>query len=264
MPAGFLTENKTMQIIRSRVAFHSRQHEFDKCMQQIVASPEPLPGSLIAELYASWGDPLSSSDESFMRSCVSELNSATGPVLLCGASLLTLILGALCDAADEKAKQIWCLEQDSHWANLIRSWITEYRIGAAHVIQSRAKFFDDTIWYSVDTGRLAKSYQLIVCDGARATPKGILGTLARMEGRLDDRFTVLARNVKETTDLQALNQWAKSRDAKFALIDRQQGFVKLTRQLAAPAAQPDTAPSSTSVNQPPTAARPVQQKTATG
>jgi hypothetical protein len=250
MSVSFLSENKTMQTIRARVAFHSRQHGFDKCMQQIIAADGSIPGSLIAELYAYWGDPLSTSDEGYLRSCIAELRNSEGPVLLCGASLMALVLGTMCDSDARKSKQVWCLEQDHHWANLMRSWLTEYRIGATHVIQSQPQLKEDYVWYSVDTSRLADSYQLVICDGARATPKGMIGTLKSIEGCLDNRFTMLARNVKELADLRTLNDWAKSHDAKFVLIDKQAGFVKLMRQ---PVALKETVPPNQAKHtQPPT------------
>ena len=234
MPVSFLTENKTMQTIRARVAFHSRQHALDKCMQQLLIPAERSPGSEIAELYAYWGDPLTPSDEQFLRSCIAEVKISTGPVMLCGASLLTVILGALCGQDETRSKQLWCLESDRHWANLIRSWLTEYRINTAHVIQSPARLFDACVWYSIDTARLAKTYQLLICDGARATPKGVIGAISRMENRLDERFTILARNVKgDAAVLRTLASWAKDHDATFALIDKQAGFVKLSRKKAA-------------------------------
>lgn len=232
MSVSFLAENKTMQTIRARVAFHSRQHGFDKCMQQITNSTQPINAAQIADLYAFWGDPLSAADEQFLRSCLAEVEMANGPIMLAGASLMTLILGALCDRDPAKAKQIWCLENDRHWANLIRSWLTEYRVNGAHVIQSQARLFDDSAWYAVDTGRLAKSYRLIICDGGRSTPKGAIGAIRRLGDRFDSRFTLLARNVKDTAVLRELNGWAKDNDATFALIDKQEGFIKLTRQVA--------------------------------
>jgi hypothetical protein len=230
MSASFLTGNRTMQVIRARVAFHSRQHGFDTRMQQLVSSDEAITPTMLAELYAFWGDPLSAADEQFLRSCVAEAGNADGPVLLCGSSLLTLVLGAICARTEDKAHQVWCLEHDSHWASLIRSWLTEYRIGAAHVIQSPARFFDEYVWYAVDTSHLARSYRLIICDGTRATPEGIMGTLMRLQTRLDERFTVLARHVKDPAVLKYLRDWARHHDAKLALIDKHQGFLKLARQ----------------------------------
>ncbi len=236
MAVSFLAENKTMQTIRARVAFHSRQHGFDKCMQQILDPEQAVTGSLLADLYAYWGDPLTPGDEQFLRSCLAEAGAARGPVLLAGASLLTLILGAVCSRSKDKACQVWCLESDRHWANLIRSWLTEYRIDAAHVIHSPARLAQDHVWYSVDTGRLARSYALVICDGARSTPRGVMGAIKRLGSRLEPKFTVLARNVKEGAVLRSLNAWAGSNDAKFALIDKQEGFIKLARLAAAPAA----------------------------
>ena len=233
MSVSFLTENRTMQTIRARVAFHSRQHGFDKRMQQLLGSESAFSINDISELYAFWGDPLSNADEQFLRSALAEANAAEGPILLSGASLLTLILGALCDKAQEgsasNGKQVWCLESDRHWANLIRSWLTEYRVSGAHVIQSQSKLYEHFAWYSVDTGRLAKSYRLVICDGAGATPKGVVGCVERLSERFDSRFTLLARNVKDASVLRRLNGWAKENDAKFALIDKQEGFIKLSR-----------------------------------
>ena len=234
MAVSFLSENRTMQTIRARVAFHSRQHGFDKCMQQMLDPEQNITPSLVADLHAYWGDPLTPADEQFLRSCLAESSAASGPILLAGAGLMTLVLGAACARVGKPSSQLWCLENDRHWANLIRSWLTEYRISTAHVIHSPAKLFRDHVWYSVDTGRLARSYGLLICDGARSTPRGVVGTLKRLGNRLDPGFTVLARNVKEGAVLRMLNTWAGSNDAKFALIDKQEGFIKLTRQAAAP------------------------------
>jgi hypothetical protein len=229
MSVSFLTENRTMQTIRARVAFHSRQHGFDKRMQQVISTEATFGTTEISELYALWGDPLTAADEQFLRSALAEANAAEGPILLAGASLLTLVLGALCDRTPIQGKQVWCLENDRHWANLIRSWLTEYRVNGAHVIQSKPKLFDDFVWYAVDTGRLAKTYRLIICDGARSTPKGVVGCVQRLGDRFDSRFTLLARNVKDASVLRELNAWAKTHKAKFALIDKQEGFIKISR-----------------------------------
>jgi len=237
MSVSFLSENSTMQTIRARVAFHSRQHGFDKRMQQIISSEGSFGTSEISELYAFWGDPLSAADEQFLRSTLAEAAAAEGPILLAGASLLTLILGALCDKAPVKGKQVWCLENDRHWANLIRSWLTEYRVNGAHVIQSPPKLFDNFVWYGVDTGRLAKTYRLVICDGARSTPKGVVGCIERLGDRFDTRFTLLARNVKDASVLRELNAWAKENKAKFALIDKQEGFIKLSRNAVSSVAE---------------------------
>lgn len=251
MAVSFLAENRTMQTIRARVAFHSRQHGFDKCMQQILDPDAQITGTQIAELHAYWGDPLSAADEQFLRSCLAEAASASGAILLAGANLLTLILGGLCAKPSSAASQVWCLEHDRHWANLIRSWLTEYRISTAHVIQSPARLYEDYVWYAVDTGRLAKSYGLVICDGTRATPKGVIGAMERLAPRLNDRFTILARNVKEAPVLRDLNQWAKGQNAKFAVIDKQEGFIKVSRQPVTAGVHDVTAPATPTRTQAP-------------
>ncbi|MCB1685245.1 MAG: hypothetical protein KDI31_12190, partial [Pseudomonadales bacterium] len=231
MPVGYLKNSRIMQTIRSRVAFHIRQHGFDHCMQRIVDGQErPIPGSLIAEAFAQWGDPLSASDEGYLRSCLAEVSATSGAILQCGAGLSTLVLGAICHGSNTKGHQLWCLEHDRHWASTIRSWLTEYRVANTHVIHSRAQMFEGYTWYSVDTARLAKTYSLVLCEGVRASPRGAFGALRRLEGHLASSFVMLARDAGQAADLKLLKSWADANEAKFVLVDRQEGFVKISRQ----------------------------------
>lgn len=234
MNVGFLKDNRAIETIRARVAFHSRQHGFDRCMQRIVEGTQlPVPSSLLADLFAYWGDPLGPRDESYLRSCLAEVTATDGAILQCGAGLSTLVLGALCHRSEIKTRQLWCLENDRHWANTMRSWLTEYRVTNTHVIHSRAQMFDNHAWYAVDTARLAKHYSLVLCEGARASPKGALGALCRLGDRLGRDFVLLARDVSHPADLKELKRWADANAAKIVLVDRQEGFVKISRQTAA-------------------------------
>lgn len=217
--------------LRAQAALFERYRGFDRCMRKLtVSASDPVPMSTVAELYAHWGDPLPQGAESYLRSCLAEAARAEGPVVQCGASLLTLVLGSMCNASELQAKQLWCLEHDAHWANVIRSWLTQYRTGSAHVITSRAKLFDGYVWYAVDSARLADRISLILCDGARATPQGIIGALQRLGDRLAPQFTVLARKISKAEDLKALNAWAKCHQAGCVVVDRQEGFVKIARR----------------------------------
>lgn len=226
-----LRTQKGMRALRAQAAVFERFRGFDRCMRRLTVSPgEPMPLTAAAELFAHWGDPLSQNDESYLRSCLAEAERADGPIVQCGTNALTLVLGSLCTAASSQTKQLWCLEDDVHWANLTRSWLTQYRISAAHVITSRAHLFGDYVWYAVDTSRLADRISLVICDGARATPSGVLGTVARLGNRLADDCTVLARKVTRAEDLKQLNLWARSHEASFVIVDRQEGFVKIARR----------------------------------
>jgi hypothetical protein len=219
-----------MRALRVQAAVFERYRGFDRCMRKLaVAEGEAIPFTAVAELFAHWGDPLSQSDESYLRSCLAEAARTTGPIVQCGTSALSLVLGSLCSASSVRAKQLWCLEHDVHHANMTRSWITQYHLGSAHVIASRAHLFDDYVWYAVDTARLADQVSLILCEGARATPSGAVGALHRLGGRLAPDCTILARKVTRSDDLKQLNAWAKANDAAFVIVDRQEGFVKISR-----------------------------------
>ncbi len=224
-----LNAYKGMRALREQAALFERYRGFDRCMRRLHFEPDqPVDLGLVAELYAHWGDPLSQGAEHYLRSCLAEAGRAQGAVVQCGSSLLTLVLGSLCDASEQPGKQLWCLEHDPHWASTIRSWLTQYRIGAAHVIASRAHLFDGYVWYAVDATHLADKVSLVLCDGARATPTGIIGALARLGTRLAPDCTLLARRVVRSEDLKHLNDWARSHGASCVLVDRQEGFVKLS------------------------------------
>lgn len=228
-----------LDALRAQAALFERYRGFDRCLRRLRASVDgEAPTSAVSELYAHWGDPLSQADESFLRSCLSEAAQAQGPIVQCGASLLTLVLGAVCQGEATASRQLWCLEHDAHWASVVRSWLTQYRIGNTHVITSRAQLADGFVWYGVDPARLPADLSLVLCEGARATPRGIIGTLERLGGRLASTSTVLARHVNRAEDLRALQTWTKAHHAACVVVDRQQGFVKLSRRSVAAVGSP--------------------------
>lgn len=228
--------HRGLKSLRAQAAMFERFRGFDRCMRRLGQDPaDPAPFAAVAELFAHWGDPLSQSGESYVRSVIAHAAQARGPIVQCGSSVLTLVLGAVCHADAEKAKQLWSLEHDTHWANTMRSWLTQYQLGAAHVIASRAHLFDGYVWFAVDTTRLPDQVSLLFCDGARATPNGMVGALNRLQGRLADEFTVLGRRVIRPEDLKQVHLWAKTHDARCVVVDREEGFVKVTRHRAAAA-----------------------------
>jgi hypothetical protein len=221
---------KRLASLRTQAALFERFRGIDRCLRRLRTEPDqPVSMSAVTELYAHWGDPLTQGDESYIRSCLAEAARASGPVVQCGASLMSLILGTV-HQSNASSPPLWCLEHDAHWANVVRSWLTQYQIGNVHVISSRAQMGDGYVWYGVDPGRLAKDIALLICEGARATPRGVAGALQRLGGRLADEFTVLARQVSRADDLREFATWARSHDAAFVVVDRQQGFIKIARR----------------------------------
>ena len=239
--SGLFHESPAMQTIRARVSFHTRQHGFDKAARQLAEDISLADADqLFADLYAYWGDPLSRSNQHFVRSCLAEARRTNGAILQCGTSLLTLLLGLVCESRKCSTRQLWCLEDNRHWAVFMRSWLTEYCIANSHIIHARARLFGDSVWYAVDSNRLAKSYKLVICDGSRATPDGVIGTVTRLEKRLADDCVVLARNVMAPVDQKFLKVWADQRGANCVLLDKKLGFVKIAAPVAKSLPLPET------------------------
>jgi hypothetical protein len=223
--------SQRIRTLRTQAALFERVRGLDRCLRRLTPSDDgPVPFPVAAELYAHWGDPLTPAGEAHLRSCLAHATQTEGAIVQCGASVLSLVLGSVCGAAPKSARQVWCLEHDTHWGNVMRSWITQYRVPAVHVIVSRPRLFDGHVWYSVDVKRLPEQIGLLVCDGDRATPTGVIGALERLGERLTPDATVLARRVSRAEDLRALAAWAKSHDASCVVLDREDGFVKISRR----------------------------------
>lgn len=228
-----------MRALRAQAAVFERFRGMDRNLRRLAGSSgTDLSLEAALELFAHWGDPLGQQDEAYLRSCLAEAASTENAIVQCGASALTLVLGCLCGGAPSRDKHLLCLESDPHWANLVRSWLTQYGICAAHVIASRARLFDAYVWYAVDTVHLPDRIGLVLCDGTRATPSGVVGTVSRLAGRLAPEFTVIARRVSGADEMKTLNLWARSHGASFVIVDRQAGFVKLSRRRGERAAAP--------------------------
>ena len=65
---------------------------------------------------------------------------------------------------------------------------------------------------------------------------GAFGALRKLEGRLAPAFVLMAREAGSQAELKLLKTWADANGAKFVVVDRQEGFVKISRQAPAQAA----------------------------
>ncbi len=241
-------DHGSISALKTRADIYGRHYAIDRCLRRCLraiadGSNDPLPKDLVSELYAHWGDPLAQSGEDYLRSCFAEARKAEGHILQCGTSLLTLLLGALCATSGNKEKQLWCLEHDGHWANLMRSWITQYEVTASHVITARAELFGPYVWYAIDPARLADRFSLVLCDGSNATPQGVLGTLDKLTDRLALDAVILVRKVGKAADLKALAQWAETHNAACAVVDKREGFIKISCRGSRPTLVPTAAAS---------------------
>ncbi len=214
--------------LKSRGDVHHRHFKLDQRLRRVVAElPEQIDRPNLRALYRDWGDSLSEDDWQFTNKCVDEALLTDGPILQCGSSLGTFVLGAVCHASVSPNKHLWTLEHHTHWGNLIRARLAQYAIDKAHVINTPSEIFDDFVWYVVDPSKLPDNFKLVICDGSRALPSSVQGLLTRLGDRLDHRCVILVRNIKRPKDLNFLAKWAKQRGAPYILDGKEHPYVKI-------------------------------------
>ena len=212
----------------SKLKTYRRYHRMDRHLRSLFeTSPSSLTDEQLIELWQSWGDDLPISRLPYIRTSIAEAARCAGPILQCGSSLSSILIGIICHQARAWSKQLWILEHDPHWGNMIRSYLKQYEIGKAHVISAPIEQFDGFVSYILDASRLPKSFALVLCDASVALPSSARGVMERMSDHLDDRCVFLARNAKRPRDLKRLADWAKKRSAPFVIRDEGDPYVKI-------------------------------------
>jgi len=217
-----------------------RQMALHGCIERLIESgvDARAPGVAL-ELYRHWGDPLDQARESYLRSCFAEFDQTRESIYVAGASLMTLVLGAV--GTTGESRKVWCFEQDPHWSAVVRSWINQYKIKNTYVIAAPPALSANLVRYTIDTKRLPKNFSLVLCEGSRATPKSVISTLHHLSGHLSTVFTVLARKVSLDRDGPILKQWAQKNNATFVVVNKRDGFIKISRRTLARRAAPQDA-----------------------
>lgn len=214
---------------RSRRAAASRRTALHNCVLDLIdKGADPKSSNTAVKLYDLWGDTLDPARESFVRSCLMECENAEGHVLMSSASLMTLVLGAV--SANDRNRTVWCLEQDQHWTNVMRSWLDQYAIKGTYVISAPPAVRGGLVHYKIDTKHLPRNIGLVMCDGLSASPSSTLSTLLSVSPHLAENFTVFARKVRLDEDGALLKRWAAKNDATFVVVNKRDGFVKISRR----------------------------------
>jgi len=235
MENPFARESNIRQSWRRRsAAFKARwgasryQSKLHKAILNLMArgAEDPRTPGIALNLFELWGDSLEPARESYLRSCLAEFSEAEGPILVSGASLMTLVLGAI--STGDKHRPIWCLEQNPHWTNVMRGWIRRYGIQGAHVITVPPTVKGGTVRYKIDAKHLPRNISMVLCDGPGASAGSALSTLLTIGSNLAPEFTFLARQIK-SDDGALIKRWASRHDATFVLLNKRDGFVKISR-----------------------------------
>lgn len=182
-----------------------------------------------SEVFRHWGDPLDEAGEVYLRSCLLEFDSGRGSVLVAGASALPLVLGAAGSATEDK-RNVWCFDQDNHWIHVLRTWLVQFGIKNIFLISAAPVVLQNMVRYRIDTRRLPDDFGLLLCEGGRGTPRNPLSTLQHFGDHLAPGFTLLARKVNVDDDGPLLMQWARDHGATFVIINKKEGFVKVSRK----------------------------------
>ncbi|MEQ9451259.1 MAG: hypothetical protein RJQ07_06710 [Pseudomonadales bacterium] len=217
-----------LKTLGDRKAALMRSHQLDRIMRRLPDSEGQVERDLIADLYAHWGDPLSRADESYLRSCLAHIKVSKSHILQCGVGLSTMVM-AVSNMRGAGDNHLWSLTDDPHWANVMRSWLTQYHIRNTHIVVCSPRIFDGYVWYNVDTRQLPKGITLALPSGGSASVGGAVGLIARMGDELSDNCVVLARDLKKEADRQQVADWAKCQRLNCVVVDKSSGFIKVTK-----------------------------------
>lgn len=229
-----------LRALKPRWAAFRHQAALHKCMLQLIArGSDPRAAGIALKLFKLWGDPLDQPRESYLRSCLREFHEVDGPVLVSGASLMVLILGAI--SAGDKNRTIWCLEQNPHWANVLRSWIDRYGIKGTYIINAPATVKSGIVRFRVDVNDLPNNIGLVLCDGPRASAGSAFSTLLTVGTSLSPAFTIFARKIKIDSEGPLIKRWALKHGATFVLLNKGDGFAKISRRELQQSLRPETA-----------------------
>jgi hypothetical protein len=206
-----------------------RQGELHKNFKSLIANRNSESCAEIAvDLYRSWGDELDETRKSYLRSCIKEFQHIEGDVLISSASLLTLVLGAV--SASDKSRRVWCMEHDSHWVRMLRSWLTQYAIKGTYILEMPLVVVSNLVRYQILTKHLPKNITTVFCERKGVSPGGTLSTLLTVSHHLAQEFTVFSRDVDLEVEGALLKQWARKNGASFVVVDKKDGFIKIARQ----------------------------------
>jgi len=214
---------------RLRAEGKRRQQELHKNFKDLINNRNSKRcAEMAVDLYCSWGDELNESRESYLRSCIKEFQNIEGDVLVSSASLLTLVLGAV--SADNKSRRVWCMEHDSHWVRVLRSWLTQYAIKGTYILEMPLVVVSNLVRYQILTKHVPKNITAVFCERKGVSPGGTLSTLLTVSHHLAPEFTVFARDVDLEVEGALLKQWTRKNDASLVVVDKKDGFIKIARQ----------------------------------
>lgn len=111
---------------------------------------------------SAWGNEGFSGDTRYLEETAGLLPSCRDPVLECGTGVSTLVEGVL---AEKYGFDVYCLEQDSQWAAVVRRQLLAHRLTRVTIIDAPLVRYGDYVWYDVSAAKLPNKFSAVICDG---------------------------------------------------------------------------------------------------
>ena len=221
-------EGGAIHRFRQRSAGFRRNAALDKRLNQLVSNGmDSKVNHRAAEVYELWGDPLDQMGESYLRSCLVEYRDSTGAVLVSGAGLMSLVIGAVNEGSD--GREVFCFESNSHWLRTIETWRHQYELTNTILFTGESVNGKQGSKYRIDGDQLPQEFGLILCEGGAGSMSNPVATLKLFRLHLAASFTLIARGVNVDREGPVLMRWASEHGASFVVINKKEGFVKICR-----------------------------------
>ena len=116
-------------------------------------------------------------------------------------------------------REVFALEQDRTWAEILSHRMRRYHVKNVHVLYAPLRDYGDFSWYEVPPELADQAFGLVICDGpTRKTRGGRYGLLPIMATNLLPGCEILLDDMGRPEEQEALASWESNFPVRGRLV----------------------------------------------
>lgn len=177
-------------------------------------------------LIDAWGNHTWAAWKEYLVGCLEAVETATGPILECGAGLSSLIIA---DHALRHGLKLWTLEENEAWAKHIAALADRLALPNLTLVYAPIRDYDGYRWYDAPLERLPKRFGVVACDGpaAHQAPYNRYGLVPVMGERLQPGGTILLDDGARDAEREIAERWAATLNTRAERIGVDKPFFRI-------------------------------------